>query len=189
MSELRKRLWWPAFTFGGGLVLAIGAEIFGGTHWTIVTAFLLGVGICFGSLIWGAVEWCVRRQYEKDYAKPDPEVVILRNNINRLVEMLSDFGSPEHQRNEVLELSGNIRHSKHHVWLDNKALNTARRDFLHWCSVAQYEREHYGSAYLGDWDRRKETLHYLKDGAERLHAGLTGKPVRDQQEPPQKEAK
>lgn len=111
---------------------------------------------------------------------PDAELIELRSEIIRLVDILSDFGRPIDQRDRVHDLIKKISNSNHRVWLNEEELRRARKQFVHWCDVAQSSREQYGVNFR-DPDDRGQTLYYLNDAADRLDAGLKGEPVRSQQ--------
>ena len=108
------------------------------------------------------------------------EITQLRNDAKQLIDVFSDFGSPKDQRDNVYERVDRIKNSDHSVWLDNENLRLARKHFVHWCGVAQAWREQYGPTFRNT-DDRDQTLHYLKDAANRLAAGWMGNLVRNQQ--------
>ena len=172
----------PAIGLGGGIMLAAGAEIFGGAHWLTMTIFLVGVVIFFVSLVWVGAEWFVALRYRRIIASLEVghEITQLRNDAKQLIDVFSDFGSPKDQRDNVYERVDRIKNSDHSVWLDNENLCLARKDFVHWCGVAQAWREQYGPTFRNT-DDRDQTLHYLKDAANRLAAGWMGNLVRNQQ--------
>jgi len=142
----------------------------------IVFALAIGAGLLLAYRIGGGRPTAKREISHQS----DPEIIQMRNDVLQLRDALSDFGLPEYQRDNVYERVDRIKNSDHSVWLDNENLRIARKNFVHWCKVAQAWREKYGVNFR-DADEKNETLHYLNDAAERLDAGLKGKPVRSQQ--------
>lgn len=96
----------------------------------------------------------------------DPEVVQLLSDAKRLYRMLSDFGEPEKQRDEVAVLISQIEISDHTVWLDDTS-SQLRVDLLHWSRIAQKQREQHGPMYK-NMDDREEILSGLRAASERL---------------------
>lgn len=102
-----------------------------------------------------------------DFTKiSDPEVVQLLSDARRLYRMLSDFGEPEKQRDEVAVLISQIEISDHAAWLDDTN-SQLRVDLLHWSRIAQKQREQHGPMYK-NMDDREETLGVLRAASERL---------------------
>ena len=113
----------------------------------------------------------------------DAEIVQIRSDVKRLTRTLTGYGSPEQERELILELRERIENSDHAVWLDNDDLYQARVDFLHWSGVALVVREQYGVTYRNRQEQQ-ETEACLKDAADRLEAGLTGKNIPAREFPP-----
>lgn len=128
-------------------------------------ALLLAISIEYGVL--------QRRQLPTD---SDPEIIQLRSDVKRLVHILTGYGSPEHERDTILDLRERIEKSDHAIWLGSDKLYQARVDFLHWSGVAYTLRERHGVMFRSNMERA-ETMLCLKDAAKRLEAGLTGQPI------------
>lgn len=96
----------------------------------------------------------------------DPEAVQLLSDIRRLYRMLSDFGEPKKQREEVAVLITKIENSDHGVWLDDTN-NQLRVDLVRWSRIAQKQREQHGPMFK-NMDDREEALDVLRAALEQL---------------------
>ena len=68
-TNIRGSYRMPAVTFGGGLMLATGAEYFGGDHWLVFVAFFSGILIVIFGVLWGIAEWIVVRRHKRNAAE------------------------------------------------------------------------------------------------------------------------
>lgn len=117
----------------------------------------------------------IHAEVKSEQKSIDNEIIQLRSDVKRLVRTLLDFGSPEDQRQDVIDRMNRIHASDHAVWLTDE-LSQARVDFLHWCGIARYVREKHGPTFR-TFMEREETLFLINDAASRIEAGLTGKPI------------
>ena len=82
-TNIRGSYRMPAVTFGGGLMLAAGAEYFGGDHWLVFVAFFSGILIVIFGVLWGVAEWISDRKYLRNSIEgngaPDVSVELVSN--------------------------------------------------------------------------------------------------------------
>ncbi len=76
-TNIRGSYWMPAVTFGGGLMLAVGAEYFGGDHWIVFVVFVSGILIVIFGVLWGVAEWLAERKYLRSSIQDDAAPVPL----------------------------------------------------------------------------------------------------------------
>jgi hypothetical protein len=101
------------------------------------------------------------------------ETLDLRSEIDRLVDLQSNYADPTAQQHRVIACLNKINDSNHPVFLEDQ-FRRARFDLLHWAGVAQSDRQEFGPNFASR-EEKAEILGHLNKAARTLHNGLMGR--------------